>query len=258
MFHTTEARAAHRQPAKAAIDHGATIKLLRAALEKDTRINLHRYPIDVTFAGDDLLLTGELENIAAKKTVLELAAALAPRTGIVDRLRVVPAQPMSDAEVRDHVIKALLGEPTLAHCLLHSRLTKQLINHRHGIPEPTGAIVVEVRDGVVTLNGEVPSLSHKRLAGVLAWWVPGCRDVVNGLAEVPAQEDNDDELTDAVRLELEKDPFINATKTRVTSKDGVVTLAGLVPNDTMRRMAERDTWCVLGVREVVNRTEVKW
>ncbi len=126
------------------------------------------------------------------------------------------------------------------------------------IPEPIGTIVVEVRDGVVTLNGEVPSLSHKRLAGVLAWWVAGCRDVINGLAEVPAQQDNDDELTDAVRLALAKDPFVNATKTRVTSKDGVVTLEGLVPNETMRRMAERDAWYVLGVREVVNKIAVKW
>jgi hypothetical protein len=49
--------------------------------------------------------------------------------------------------------------------------------------------VVEVRDDVVTLNGEVPSLSHKRLAGVLECWVPGCRDVIDGLAEVAAQQD---------------------------------------------------------------------
>ncbi|HEX5022545.1 MAG TPA: hypothetical protein VFX54_17890 [Candidatus Binatia bacterium] len=29
--------------------------------------------------------------------------------------------------------------------------------------------------------------THKRLAGVLAWWVPGTRDVVDGLEEVPAE-----------------------------------------------------------------------
>ncbi len=238
--------------------HGKTIERIRAALEKDARINLHREPITVAFAGDDLVLAGDLEHIAAKKFFLELAAASAPRTGIVDRLRVTPAQPMSDAELRDHVIKVLLEEPALEHCQLPSRLPKQLSVHRNGVAEPIGAIVVEVGDGVVTLNGEVPSLSHKRLAGVLAWWVPGCRDVVNGLAEIPAQEDNDDELTDAIRLALEKDPFINATKTRVTSKDGVVFLAGLVPSETMKRRAERDAWFILGVREVVNQLAVKW
>ena len=249
---------AGRQSGKPEIKHGKTIERIRAALEKDPRINLHHYPITLAFAGDDLVLTGELEDIAAKKVALELAAAIAPGTAIVDRLIVKPAEFMSDAQLCDHVIKALLEEPALERCLLHSRLPKQLLPHRGGIPDPIGTIVVEVRDGVVTLNGEVPSLSHKRLAGVLAWWVAGCRDVINGLAEVPAQQDNDDELTEAVRLALAKDPFVNATKTRVTSKAGVVTLEGLVPNETMRQMAERDAWYVLGVREVVNQIAVKW
>lgn len=253
-----EAGSGGRQSAKPEIKRGKIVERIRAALERDSRINLHHYPIALAFAGDDLVLTGELADVAAKKIALELAAAIAPRTGIVDRLRVKPAQTMSDAELREQVIKVLLDEPALEHCLLHSRLPNQLQTHRDGIPEPIGAIVVEVRDGVVTLNGEVPSLSHKRLAGVLAWWVPGCRNVIDGLAEVPAQQDNDDELTDAVCLALEKDPFINATKSRVTSKEGVVTLAGLVPNETMKRMAERDAWFVLGVREVVNKIAVKW
>ncbi len=252
------AGAGGRKSGKPEIQRGKIIERIRAALETDSRINLHRYPIALAFAGDDLVLTGELAEIAAKKIALELAAAIAPGTAIVDRLTVKPAQTMSDAELRDHVIKVLLDEPALEHCLLHSRLPNQLQTHRDRIPEPIGTIVVEVRDGVVTLNGEVPSLSHKRLAGVLAWWVPGCRNVIDGLTEVPAQQDNDDELTGAVCLALEKDPFLNATKTRVTSNEGVVTLAGLVPNETMKRMAERDAWFVLGVREVVNKIAVKW
>ena len=111
---------------------------------------------------------------------------------------------------------------------------------------------------MVTLNGEVPSLTHKRLAGVLAWWVPGTCDVINGLEEVPAEEDNDDELIDAVRLVLGKDPFVNASKIRVSSKDWVVTLEGLVPTEAVKQMAERDAWYVLGVKEVFNRVQVKW
>jgi osmotically-inducible protein OsmY len=140
-------------------------------------------------------------------------------------------------------------------------LAKESVSHRQTIPEPIGTIVVEVSDGAVTLDGEVPSLSHKRLAGVLAWWVPGCRDVINSLEEVPPEQDNqdnDNELTDAVRLALEKDPFINASKIRVRTKDWIVTLAGLVPNQIMKQMAERDAWSVLGVKEVVNRLQIKW
>jgi osmotically-inducible protein OsmY len=257
MIHRSDTESARGQSAKRQVGDGAVLDRIRAALETETRINLDRYPIQLAFDGGDVVLTGELEDVAMKKLALELAAAAAPAAGLVDRLTVTPAQNMSDAELREHAIKVLLDEPALEHCLLHSRLPRQLHTHRNGITEPNGTIVVKVCDGVIMLNGEVPSLSHKRLAGVLAWWIPGCRDVINDLTEVPEQQDNDDQLTDAVRLVLEKDPLVNATKTKVMSKNGVVTLDGLAPNETIRRIAERDAWFVLGVRDVVNRIDAK-
>lgn len=232
------------------------VKEIRATLEKDPRINLHRYPITVAIEKGDLILAGDVENIAAKKLALVEAAEIHGVQRIVDRLRVTPAEKMGDAEIRDHVCKVLLEEPALARCLIHGLIEGELETVRKPLPE-AGSIVVAVRDGVVTLNGEVPSLTHKRLAGVLAWWVPGTGDVINGLEEVPPEQDNDDEVIDAVRLVLEKDPFVNASKIRVSSKDWIVTLEGLVPNDTMRQMAERDAWYVLGVKSVINRIDAE-
>ena len=237
------------------MDKQTTIKQVRAVLEKDPRINLHRYPISIFAQNGDLILTGEVESIAAKKLTLLAASDIHGVQRIVDRLKVTAAQKMGDAEIRDHVCRVLLEEPALECCAIRGLVG-------NGVPigpdtaQPGGSIVVAVSGGVVTLNGEVPSLMHKRLAGVLAWWVPGTRDVVNGLEEVPGEEDNDDELTDAVRLALEKDPFVNAVKISVTTQDWIVTLDGLVPNETMKQMAERDAWYVLGVKEVINRIDV--
>jgi hypothetical protein len=76
---------------------------------------------------------------------------------------------------------------------------------------------------------------------------------INGLEEVPLKVLW---LWSTARLVL-KDPFVNASKIRVTSKDWIVTLEGLVSTETMKQMAERDTWCVLGVKEVFNRIEVR-
>jgi osmotically-inducible protein OsmY len=73
-------------------------------------------------------------------------------------------------------------------------------------------------EGTVLLEGKVPSFSHQRLAGVLAWWVPGRQNVLNCLEAVPPEEDNDDEVTDAVRLVLEKDPFVNAGQIRISTQ----------------------------------------
>ena len=114
-----------------------------------------------------------------------------------------------------------------------------------------------MRQGVVTLDGEVPSLCHKRLAGVLAWWVPGTRDVVNGLEVAPPEEDSDGEITDAVRTALEKDPLLDADGIRVGTRGAVVTLGGVVPSEPQREMAEADAWFVFGVDEVVNRIAVR-
>jgi len=36
------------------------------------------------------------------------------------------------------------------------------------------------------------------------------RDVVNGVEVVPPEEDDDGEITDAVRIALEKDPLVDA------------------------------------------------
>lgn len=232
-------------------------KNLHAALEKDTRINLHRYPIAVSLQNGDLILSGVVENIAAKKIAVLAAAEIHGVQRIVDRLTVAPAEKMGDAEIRDHVCKILLGEPALEHCLIQGFIGNGPETVWQAAPEPGGRIVVGVKEGVVTLNGEVPSLAHKRLAGALAWWVPGTRDVINGLEEVPAEEDSDDDMTDAVRLVLEKDPFVDAAQIRVNTKDWIVTFEGVVPTEAMRQLAERDAWYVLGVKEVVNLIEVR-
>jgi osmotically-inducible protein OsmY len=239
------------------MDAQPIVRQIRATLERDTRINLHRYPITLATQNGDLILSGDVESIAAKKLILLAAANVHGVERIVDRLKVTPAEKMEDAELRDHVCKVMLEEPAFEQYIVHGFAGVAVEAARKARLEPAPSINVEVANGVVTLNGQVSSLSHKRLAGVLAWWVPGTRDVVNGLEEVPPEQDNDDELVDAIRCVLEKDPFVNASKIRVSCKDWVVTLEGLVPTETMRDMAEQDTWYVLGVKSVINKIVVK-
>jgi osmotically-inducible protein OsmY len=233
------------------------LREVRAAFEHEPRINLHRYPVTITFSEGDPVLEGEMENIVAKKLALELAAAVPGVSGIVDRLRVAPALLMGDGAIRDHVRDALLQEPVFENCRLRVCDKNQAETYRDPSLEAAGVIEVAVEEGVVTLNGQVPSVAHKRLAGVLAWWVPGSRDVINGMDVVPPEEDNDDEITDAVGLVLEKDPFVNADQIRISTKNAFVTLEGLVANDTEKDMAEFDAWYVLGVDKVINALAVQ-
>ena len=229
---------------------------VRAALASEPRLDLHAFPIALGYVDGTLTLEGEVADVAAKKLALERAAALPEVSGILDRLRVRPAQRMGDGEIRDRVRDALLQEPAFAEFAIRERQGARVEAVREP-PAARGALELEVDDGVVTLNGRVPGLDAKRLAGVLAWWVPGSRDVINGIAVEPPEEDSDEAILEAVRLVLEKDPFVDASQIRVGVKHALVRLTGLVPSEAEREMAEFDVWYVFGVDQVDNRIEVR-
>ena len=227
---------------------------IRAALEREPRINLHSHPMGITFADRVVTITGEVGGIAAKKLALSIAAQPSPVSGIVDRLRVEPSEAMEDGAIRDHVCNALTSEPASQSYSVRAMVKQEMETVR--AVEQERFFEVEVTDGVVILNGSAESISHKRLAGVLAWWVPGSRDVVNGIELFSNMEENDDELVDVIRIVLEKDPLVNASQIRLRSNDGVVTLTGTVATPNAMRAAEADVWYVLGVNEVVNQLVV--
>lgn len=237
-------------------DPSIVIKQVIAALERDVRVNLHRSPIQVDFSDGLVVLSGEVEDIVTKRTAVEVAVSVSEVYGVGDRLRVAPAQRLGDGEVRDNVRRFLLEEPALMTCAFKMKDKDSIVLKRQAPPEGCGEITLTVEEGVVHLDGHVCSLEHKRLAGVLAWWAPGSRDVINGLAVIPPQDGTDDEITDAVRLALEKDPLIaDAGQIRVNTRAGVVLLQGYVPTEEERKSAEADAWYVFGVTGVENHIE---
>ena len=187
-----------------------------------------------------------------------MAGASADIHGVIDRLRVAPSERRGDGAIRDSIRNFLLAEQVFQNCAIRLLIKCQVETIRDITDNPSGMIVVSVEDGVITLDGEVISLSHKRFAGVLAWWTPGCRDVVNGLEVVPPEQDNDDEVADALRLVWEKDPLLfNADQLRASVRNYIVNLEGQVPKETEKNAAELDAWYLFGVDRVVNRIEVR-
>lgn len=233
------------------------LKEVRAVLEHEPRVNVHKFPIEMEFSDRVLTLEGEVEDIAAKKLSLEWAIAVQGVTGIVDRLHVTPATRMGDGAILDAVRDALLQETTLMNCSIRVIRKGQLETVREISDEPHGSIRVSVNDGVVPLNDHVTGLTQKRLAGVLAWWDPGSRDVINGMAVVPEQPDSDEEMAKAVRIVSKKDPFVNDERIRVSARQSVVTLESDAPSAPQKEMAEFDAWYVFGVDKVVNHIEVR-
>ena len=210
------------------------LKTIKASLEKELHIDPVKHPIHLKMENNAIIMEGVVNSIAHKKMALLIAMGIPGTSGVIDRLRVRPAKEMGDKEIKNHIYDAFTEEPTLKN-----------------IP-----IEVEVNNGIVDIEGTVPSLSHKRLAGLLAWWVPGSVDVINSLEVIPPEEDSDDEITDAVMLALEKDKLVNHSNIKATTKNWVVTLDGVVHSEAAKNAVEDDAWYVWGVNGVVSRLKV--
>lgn len=230
------------------------LKPLRAALEADPRIGLPHSRINLSRQDGSLTIQGEVPSIAARRLALRLARELGGDAQLVDCLRVSTNERRGDDDLAAALGRALLAENDLRNCTLIRRDGRNDdALHLAAGEDASGAIAFSVADGVVTLDGHVISLSHKRIAEVLAWWVSGCCQVDNRLRVDPPEEDNDDEVTDAVRLALELDHFVPTDSIRVSTTLGVVGLDGAVSSPQQRERAEYDAWCVPGVNEVLNR-----
>ncbi|MGH8396917.1 MAG: BON domain-containing protein [Gammaproteobacteria bacterium] len=217
------------------------IASLLAAFEKESDINLHEYPIQVTYH-TTLRLEGQVANIIAKRKAHRIAQQLSSLSGIEDFLRLRPGEQRVGKALQDAALDALSQEPAFRDIRVYAA---------QATPPSIGQWISIVTDGcVVRLDGQVGSLSHRRLAEVIAWWVPGSCDVQNHLRVKPAEQDNDDEITDAIRLVLEKDPMLHAEYISANTRERAVTLEGYVHSLEQRRMAVYDCWYVPGVHDV--------
>ena len=89
------------------------------------------------------------------------------------------------------------------------------------------------------------------------WWTDGCEFVENHLQIVPPGLDNDNEISDAIRCVLEKDPLVHASQLQIGTAGGVVYLNGCLANETEKKLAIRDAWYVPGVADVVDRNQAR-
>src|SRR3569833_1088594 len=159
----------------------------------------------------------------------------------------------SPSPSRGKVLNALLHEPVFARYGIQVARNGTPDVVRETLNEDGWAICIAARSGVVQLSGKVDSLSHRRLAEVRAWWTGGCELVEKMLKVSPPERETDDELTAAVRLELEMDPLVHADQNYTRARDGVVTLEGYVTSIEEKKLAIMDTWYIPGVLEVADR-----
>lgn len=235
------------------------LSYLMARLEQDTRVNLHASPITVSVKDNQIFLEGQVNDIAEKRAAIDTATRVMIKLGhwhIVDRLHVKPTRQRQDLELMHAVSSALSKEPVFADYSLLAKVNGHIeVQRDKGVGSMP--IIAMIERGCVSLAGQVQSLSHKRLAEVLMWWTEGCEFVDNQLQIVPAERDTDNEITDAVRIVLEKDPLVHADQLIVGTAGGVVMMNGSLATKEEKQLAVHDAWYVPGVADVVDHIQAR-
>ncbi len=115
-------------------------------------------------------------------------------------------------------------------------------------------IGVSVTEGVVTLQGVVPTFTQKWLAEKAARHLHGVRAVANDLEVAPTGPAlrTDSAIAQATADALEWDSGVPDGSVKATVRNGWVTLNGTVPWQFQRAAAERAVTRLYGVRGVSN------
>lgn len=224
---------------------------LRLALAAEPRIALAHHPLALSWRESGVLeMSGTLPSLAAKKLALGIAVAAPGVLQVMDGLSVLAEFPRADAALREDLRDALLDDPLFRQCVLREMQPDRTVAMLHDPDSPVGDLCYGAADGWIHWQGATSDITVKRLASVMAWWVPGVCDVTN---QIDAPDDNGDGLAAAVRLAHQRDPFLAAGNISVSARDGIVTLSGHVANPQQRALAEDDAWAVWDTVAVRNR-----
>ncbi|MDO8723333.1 MAG: BON domain-containing protein [Syntrophales bacterium] len=124
---------------------------------------------------------------------------------------------------------------------------------------------VNVKDGIVTLQGEATSQAQKDLATEYAKDVEGVKDVKNEMtvsktskkARTVGEKIDDASITAQVKMALLFHRSTSAINTKVETKDGVVTLTGKAQNTAEKDLVDKLVNDVNGVKSVNNRMTIE-
>jgi osmotically-inducible protein OsmY len=121
---------------------------------------------------------------------------------------------------------------------------------------PKGVAEVTVRDGWVTLQGELEWRHAKDAAENVLHHVPGVKGVTNLMTIKPATTSINFESD--IKSAFARNALLDTDKIQIEAADGKITLRGNVRNYAEFEEAERVAWAARGVVSVDNQLDVVW
>ncbi len=201
----------------------------------DSRVDASEVSVEVH--DGKVMLRGSVPTLVARHFAAADALAVAGNYGIENQLTVrYPSTVVapSDEQVRNNVERVLEWNSE--------------VDAEH--------IRVQVRQGVVTLEGSVDALWKQPYVEDLISRLTGVTAIDNKLTTVPTKDVSDEIIAESVIEALNRNPAINADAVEVTVANAVVRLAGAVRDRRAREIAHHTAMQAFGAVAVDNQLMV--
>ncbi len=171
-------------------------------------------------------LSGTVDHILARDKAVEIAKSVKGVRSVINRMTVKPPK-KSDTQILRDVQEALRMDPVTE----------------------SYELLVKVKNGTVTLEGNVQSWSEKQIAEQVAKGISGVRDIENNIEINYEFDRNDFEIKSEVERHLKADVWLDDDYIDVEVRNGTVYLSGSVASAREISRAIEDAW-VIGVNKV--------
>ena len=184
-------------------------------------------------------LTGTVAEESHKTLAAETAAGLPDVKSVVNKLEVKGDRPAEKSDA-----------------WLVTKVKTTLLFHR----SVSAKTEVDVKDGIVTLRGDAETQAQKDLTTEYVKDIEGVKDVKNEMTVAKGAKEkrttgdkiDDSSITSQVKMSLLYHRSTSGLKTKVETRDGVVTLSGKAKNAAEKDLATKRAQDVNGVKSVEN------
>lgn len=197
-----------------------------------------RSNVEVDVDNGVVVLSGKVDSLKTKYTAEQIAQNTTGVWRVKNHLRVRPETGPAEAGIIETISDIYSDDPYLAQ-----RDISMLVNN-----------------GKLFLYGTVDSRFERKRAAEMASEVQGVIDVANNLTvqQTERATDQDDwEVKEDVREQMEWSPYVDSERIKVTVEDGVVSLTGTVYNWQARKIAELNAY-EAGADRVRNLLDVEY
>ena len=177
-------------------------------------------------------LTGFVNNYYEKIAAERAAKSVYGVRGVANDLEVKTIGTHTDPEIARDVVKAMMVD----------------------VMVPDKQIEVTVKNGYITLEGDVNWYFQRSAAAACAHRIAGAKGVHNEILVKPSVSAT--EVETRIENALKRSAEVDARRITVTARDGEVQLNGRVRSWFEREEAERAAWAAPGVTEVIDHIAV--